>query len=118
MFKKGLITLLLMGILPVFAGEVEDALKAGNNVLLYLHTPVCGYCKKFNPKYEKLAKKYNNKFKFIKIDASTQYGRELMYRYRGMFVPYVIVIKKDNAGIIPTQCLMDSVCAEKAIEQF
>ena len=117
MFKKSLI-LLLMGILPVFAGDVEKALDAGNSVLLYLHTPICGYCKKFDPLYDKLAKKYANKHTFVKVDASSKYGRELMYKYRGMYVPYVLIINNDKAGVIPTQCLMDKTCAEHAIEQF
>ena len=119
MFRKSfIITLLTLGMLPTFAGEVEDALDAGRNVFLYLHTPICGYCKKFNPIYDKLSKKYAEKLAFIKVNASTQYGNELMYKYRGMYVPYALIIKKDRAGIIPIQCLMDTVCIKNAIEQF
>ena len=83
MLKKCLLILISMAFLPVFAGEVENAINKGNNVFLYLYTPDCSYCQKFSPRYDKLAKMYDGQYNFFKIDANTAYGRDLIVKYRG-----------------------------------
>ena len=118
MFKKGLLTLLLMGLLPVFAGEVEDAINKNQNVFLYLYTPKCKYCVKFSPIYNQLAKAKEGNYTYIKVDASSRYGYELMRKYRGRFVPYVLLVKKDKAVQILPNCLMDSACVKQEIKKF
>lgn len=121
MIKKGLLLILsAFFIIPSFAGEVENAINKGHNVFLYLYTPDCKYCKIYSPKYNELIKSHNGEFAFIKENASTNYGRKLMYEYRGGYVPYVVMIngKKHKAMQILPDCLMDTVCTETEMKRF
>lgn len=119
MFKKCFL-LLFMLILPVSAGEVEKALDKGNNVFLYLYTPSCKYCNMFSPIYNKLVRTHDGEYSFIKIDASTVYGRTLMSTYRGSYVPYVVLINKHTNKLmrVDPACLIDTPCIEAAMKKF
>ncbi len=121
MFRKYLLLFLLMlTMLPSFAGEVENAMAKGHNVFLYLYTPKCKYCKMFTPNYNKVVRKHDGQFVFIKVDASTKYGKTLMYEFSGHFVPYVVMINspKHVAAQITPDCLMDVKCVEKSMADF
>ena len=121
MFKRFLLILLfLIFSCSVFAGELENALKNGNNVFLYLYTPDCGYCTKFTPRYNKLSKMYDKSYKFIKIDASTPYGYSILKKFGARFVPFVVLMnpKKNVNKLITPSCLMDGVCTEQALQKF
>lgn len=120
MFKKCLLILSIIGILPCFAGELENAFVKNDNVFLYLYTPQCGYCTKFTPRYNKLSKMYDKQYAFVKVDASSKYGYQLMSQYRGSFVPYVLLLnqKKKLALQLPPACLMDNACVENALKDF
>ena len=118
MLKKCLLILISMAFLPALAGEVENVINKGNNVFLYLYTPDCSYCKKFSPRYEKLAKMYDGQYNFFKVDASTAYGRDLMIKYRGMYVPYVLLLNRKKGVQVNPDCLLDSVCIEKNMKFF
>ena len=118
MLKKCLLILVLTLFLPAFAGEVENAINKGYNVFLYLYTPNCGYCKKFSPRYDKLSKMYDGQYNFFKIDASTDYGRDLIIKYRGMYVPYVLLLNNKKGVQVHPDCLMDNVCIERNMKYF
>lgn len=120
MLKKFLLVLSFLGMIPVFAGEVENALAQNKNVFLYLYTPKCGYCVKFDPKYHKLAKMYDKEYTFVKVDASTPYGFNILRQYNGRFVPYVLLLDPANKTVenIPPYCLMDNACTEIALKEF
>lgn len=119
MFKKLLLTLCLLGLMPVFAGELEDALAKNKAVFLYLYTPDCGYCTRFTPRYNKLAKMYDKKYTFVKLDASTMYGYKTFIKYGGRYVPYVLLIKPNNkVKQVDTDCLAVNVCTEQALMNF
>ena len=120
MFKKCLFILLIIGMLPVFAGELENALSKDKNVFLYLYTPSCGYCTKFSPRYEKLSKMYDGQYSFVKVDASTPYGYQLMSKYCVRYVSYVLLLstKKNNGVQLAPSCLMDRECVEKSMKEF
>ena len=120
MLKKCLLALLIMSILPVLAGELETAFSKGKKVFLYLYTPSCGYCTKFSPRYDKLSKMYDVEYSFVKVDASTPYGYQLMRKYGGRYVPYVLLLDpKKNSGVqLAPSCLMDRDCIEKSVKEF
>lgn len=119
MFKKCLLLFLLLTI-PVYAGEVENAIAKGDNIFLYMFSPKCKYCVMFSPTYNKLSKIYDGQYSFFKVDSSTKYGRSLMYEFGGTYVPYVVLInsKKKQALHIPPPCLMDRVCIEAEMKTF
>lgn len=120
MFKKFLLVLSIFCMLPVCAGELEDALDANKSVFLYLYSQKCGYCIKFNPIYHKLTKMYDKHYTFVKVDANTPYGFKLMREYRGGFVPFVLLIDPQHKTMnnIPPSCLTETVCVEKAMQTF
>ena len=74
----------------------------------------------FQPNYKKVSKDHDGQFVFIKVDASTKYGKSLMREFNGTFVPYVVMInsQKKIAGQITPDCLMDLKCVEKSMEKF
>ena len=105
---------------PAQAGEYEDALAKGKNVFLYIYTPECGYCKKFLPKYTKLAKTYNKDYTFVKIDGSTMYGYRLMRRFGARYVPFIVIAnpKSNSAANVHPECLADIACADEVLNNF
>ena len=120
MLKKCIFLLSFFLLNPAHAGNIENALKRGDNVFLYLYSPDCKYCTMFTPIYEKLTKTYNGQYTFSKVDTSTNYGKILMYQYQGRYVPYVVLInnKKNKATHITPMCLLDDVCLNTEIKQF
>lgn len=105
---------------PVFAGEFEDALKTSDNVMLFLSSPGCSYCQKFDPIYRKTKQNYANKCKFVKVDVTTGYGRRLANNFKVMYVPFVILVKSSNKYVmqIDAKCLLDSACVANAMNSF
>ena len=106
--------------LSAFAGQFEDASRNNKKVFLYIYTPTCGYCKKFDTNYRKLLSAYGNKCKFVKIDGSTQYGSQIAYKYQVQYVPYVVLIttKTKQGQIVPADCLMNYSCVSQKVNSF
>ena len=121
MLKKLVILTSLIFALPAYAGEYENALMTGNSVFLYLYTKECRYCKQFNPIYEKLTDgTYKNNYKFLKIDANTEYGGNLMRMFRASYVPFVVLVdakRQVMSGVTPT-CLLNQSCVDKELKLF
>ncbi len=121
MLKKYLLIFLLVsGMLPAFTGELENAFLKDRNVFLYLYTSDCGYCTKFSPQYNKLSKMYDGQYSFVKVDASTPYGYQLMRKYGGRYVPFVLLLnpKKHNGVQLAPSCLANRECVEKSMKEF
>ena len=119
MLKKILGLLSFFVILPSFAGAFEDAIKSNDYVFLYLYTSNCGYCTKFTPIYEQL-KKSHKEIKFLKVDADTLYGFNLMRNFGARYVPFVALVnsKTKMGEQISPECIMQLACTEKAIKGF
>lgn len=111
---------MLFFILPVTAGEYEDALKTQEKVFLYLYSSDCMYCVKFEPVYKKLIDLYGNQYKFIKINTDTTYGRNLANRLQIRFVPFVLVTdkSKNESALVAPQCITNLACADKVLKNF
>lgn len=120
MLKKCLLILAITGLIPVYAGDLENALSGGGNVFLYLYTQQCGFCTKFTPRYNKLSKMYDGQYTFVKLDALTPYGNSVLKSYGGRYVPYVLLLnqKKNKAMQISPSCLTDSACVEGKLKDF
>ena len=122
MLKKGLLFLLPIFFLSLSAnaGEVENALNKGQNVFLYLYTPDCGYCKLYSPLYEQTIRSHKGEFTFLKINGDSNYGHQLVYKYRARYYPHVVMInaKKNKVLQILPPCLMDNVCTDAEIKRF
>ncbi len=119
MLKKFIIILCLFSFIPVHAGELENALKQNKNVFLYMYTPECGYCQKFEPRYNKISKMYDKNYTFVKLNANTQYGYSIFRRFNGRGVPYVVLINsKNKANAVDYYCLMQTECTDKVLKKF
>ena len=77
-------------------------------------------CVKFNPVYNNVAKKYSDKYKFLKVNAKTAEGYSLMKRFNAEFVPFVVLIntKTNEAANISPGCLLKLACTERVINDF
>lgn len=119
MLKKFFTILGLVFMAPAIAAELDEALSKGD-VFLYLYTPACGYCKSFQPLYQDFAKNYSDQYKFLKIDASTNYGNKVFKTYGGRYVPYVLLLNKNKNKVvqIAPSCLMDKACTESKLKKF
>ena len=120
MIKRIIILLSFLITAPSFAGELENAIRDNDYVFLYLYTKNCGYCKKFNPVYEKTYKNHNTKYKFVKIDADSRYGEQILRHYRAYYVPYVVLINtKANKNVqVASNCLLSTACINNAVKNF
>ena len=121
MINKIVISLLFIFLaLPIYAGSFEDAKSSKPYVFLYLYTPECGYCQRFTPKYFKFSKMYDKSFAFVMEDANQYYGNKLIRKYKGKYVPYVVLYnsKTKKAASVPSYCIMKDECVDKAIKQF
>lgn len=108
----------MLSVLPVFAGELETALKNNQDVFLYLYTSMCGTCKRFNPVYENLLNNYGKNYKFIKINAETPYGYNLAVRYNVAYVPFVLLINNKKIWQLDGSCLVDMRCTTETLNKF
>ena len=118
MFKRLVTMFLLLQCVPVFAGELENAWTKNKNVFLYLYSENCGYCKMFSPRYNKLSATYNKNYEFVKVDTDTDYGLNLLRKYNGRYIPYVLLLNKNKVVQIQPDCLMDLACVEYEIKAF
>lgn len=118
MFKHLITMFLLLLCAPVFAGELENALTKNKSVFLYLYSENCTYCKMFLPRYKKLSAMYDKNYEFIKISTDTDYGINLLRKYNGRYIPYVVLLNNKNVAQIQPDCLMDSACVEYEIKAF
>ena len=122
MLKKILCILIIsVGfILSAHTGEFDNVINNNENVFLYLYTKNCSYCIKFNPIYNKIAKKYSNNYKFIKIDADSAYGSSLMRDIQAHYVPYVVIFNHSKQVVksIEPICLLSYACTQYELEKF
>lgn len=120
MVRFFLCLILLFTINTANAGVYEEALKTNERVFLYIYTKKCGYCVKFNPIYEMLAKKYGAQCKFVKVDGNSSYGEDLIRAFGTRFVPYVVIVnsKKGQSALIPPNCLLHISCSDEIMRSF
>ena len=120
MFRRLLFFIALFLVLPSSAGEFEAAIKNNQKVFLYITSPECGRCVRFNPIYKNISSKYSKQMKFIKVDLESPYGRNLMRTYKGWYLPFVMVVNPEkglNVKISP-DCLLENACVESYIKDY
>lgn len=105
--------------LPVFAGTYEDAMSGNKNVLLYLYTDRCGMCQLYSQIYNKLAKSHTD-MKFVKVNANSADGFNLMRKFSVQYVPFVVLSnpKTKKTSVVNPYCSIDEICMERAIKNF
>ena len=119
MLKKLYILSILLLFSNVYAGVFEDAMSKQNNVLLYLYSNDCSMCNQFLPIYDSLSQSHKD-ITFVKVDAETSYGINLMRKFKGLYVPFVVISspKSKKHAVINPYCVIDTICIERAIKSF
>ena len=117
--KKFITIMLLILAFPAYAGIYENALKDNKIIFLYIYTPDCSACKKFTPIYNDLSKQHNE-MNFIKVNADTLYGVNLLRKFKGSYIPYVVLTdsKTKKTSVVAPYCTYDRMCLERAIKNF
>lgn len=120
MIKRFLLVLIITIYTNIcWAGSFEDALKSKNKVFLYFYIPECKTCIAFDKIYDSIKSK-NNDFAYVRVNANTSYGRQLIYKYRGQHVPYIILVnsKTSKSVNINHSCIFDEICLMRAMKSF
>lgn len=120
MLRKILILLFLFfSAASVHAGSYENALKNNDYVFLYIYTNECGTCKSFNKVYQDIQRQ-NKDYAYVRVNANTSYGMELMYKFRGRYVPYILLTnaKTKKTVHINHSCVMSDICLLRAMKSF
>ena len=101
------------------AGSYEDALKKNDKVFLYFYLPDCRTCNAFNPIYESLKSK-NKEYGFVKINVETPYGYYTFSKFRGRYVPLIILTdsKTKKSVQVSHTCIIDNMCLMRAMKSF
>ena len=120
MIKKIICLFASFLILPVAAGQLDDALKNNKKVFLYLTSSSCRYCVMFDSIYEKVSKIYADKCCFLKFDVASKEGVNIAKNLRVNYVPYVVLVEAKNGDgyNVPTKCLLSFSCCEKVVNDF
>ena len=101
------------------AGSYEDALKKNDNVFLYFYINDCRTCKTFDQIYNSI-KKQNTDYAYVKVNANTLYGAQLISKFRGRYVPFIILTNSKSGKSVNVNhtCVMDEVCLIRALKSF
>ena len=78
--------------------DVEDFIAKNENVVLDLYADWCKPCKEMAPIFEELAKKYEGKIAFGKVDCMEDKER-VKAEYKIKFIPTFILLKKRKIPI-------------------
>ena len=67
-----------------------------------------------------LIQKSNKDYGYVKVNAETSYGMRLMIKYRGRFVPYIVLTnsKTKKSVNVNHSCVMNELCLIRAMKNF
>ena len=117
MFKKAIITRLLILFLPIVAlwlfddEDTEQVSAAGSQPQIIKFTSTtCSECKEMNKVFAQLLPKYQGQFKYkeIVVDRRSDMDNDLIRKYHVTLVPTVVMLNSDGSeyktivGAIPT----------------
>ena len=120
MLRKVLVLFILfLASASVYAGSYEDALKKSDYVFLYFYSEHCSTCKIFDSIYNSI-RNQNKEYAYVKVNADTPYGTQLIYRLRGRYVPYIVLknAKTNKSVNISHTCVMNEICLLRAMNNF
>lgn len=90
----------------------NEVLNSNIPVIIDFFATWCGPCKMLAPTFEELAKEYDGKVKFVKVDIDESPNLASKYKIRG--VPTLLIIKNNEVistmvGVQPKQKIIDEL---------
>ena len=94
--------ILIMGTLALGCAQISSHKhNTAPNTVFFFYSPYCPHCEKIKPYITNLMKNYTNyKFVFCNVNNCNGTCKVVMEKYRIMFVPTVVVFKKNNTTIL------------------
>lgn len=100
-----------MSVIGVNKSDFESlVLKSDVPVVVDIWAEWCGPCRMFAPAFEEVAKEYEGKVKFVKINADADDNQKLLEKYSIMSIPTTLLMEKGkvkamNVGAISKEAL-------------
>jgi len=113
------ITLFTLSVAMTEAGELEKILAKNSATVIYLYSPTCSYCQKFDPNYTKLSDKYGKNYQFVKMNITSKSSYSLISELGVRYVPYVLLFNSKKHTVVPIdpECMLSYSCSESAIKK-
>lgn len=116
--KKLLIStlLLLTTATGAFSLTYNEAKTQDKPIVVMFHQHGCGACRRMSPRFDQIAKKFSDKFNFVKEDASTGFASSLNFDT----VPALFIVnpKTQAATRINDSCAWDDACFSKKLQEY
>jgi len=120
--KKLVFMLVLISFVFVAIAQIVIAQNnsVDKRVMVYLYADGCMSCLQFDQIYNNLANRFNNNYKFLKVNIASVNGVEFARQFGVKAVPYVALIdnNENNYMHVSEQCIFDYNCIESNMESF
>lgn len=117
--KKMLVTTccVLATAASVFAMTYDEVSTQGKPVVVMFHQHGCGACRKLSPLFDKISKRFSDKFSFAKEDVANS---KLATKFNFDTVPQVYIInpKTGASTQMDQNCIFDQGCFENSLKKY
>jgi len=102
-----------------FAMSYEEAKVQDKPIIVMFHAHSCPACRRFSRRFDKFAKKFSDKFNFVKEDVdSSKIADTLGSQFKTIPAFFVIEPKTQNAKRIGDDCAWDNKCFTKMLQDY
>ena len=75
--------------------QFEEMMKSENPMLVDFSAPWCGYCRRINPAYDRVAEEYKDRLNVVKVDIDEE--PQLAQQEHIEVVPTLVIYRKGEA---------------------
>ena len=75
--------------------QLEEMMKSENPMLVDFSAPWCGYCRRINPAYDRIAEEYKDRLNVVKVDIDEE--PQLAQQEHIEVVPTLVIYRKGEA---------------------
>jgi len=116
--KKLLVSTLLFltSATATFALTYDEVKNQDKPIIIMFHQHGCGACKRMSPRFDNFAKKFSEKFNFVKEDASS--GAAAGLNFDTVPALFIMQPKTKAATRINDNCAWDDGCLTKTLQDY